>query len=97
LPAARPERNLPLSFVWGDLHQKSENQLAVTLAQFGGQRLTLVGVAFTGETTRYRSYAVHRDSRVTVRDATGAERPIRVFGAVIQQRDRFKVFSYVVD
>ena len=28
LPAARPERNLPFSYVWGDLHQKSNISLA---------------------------------------------------------------------
>ena len=31
LPAARPERNLPFSYVWGDLRQKSEEGLALTL------------------------------------------------------------------
>ena len=31
LPAARPERNLPFSYVWGDLHQKSNLSLAQTL------------------------------------------------------------------
>jgi hypothetical protein len=97
LPAARPERNLPWSFVWSDLHQKSENQLAVTLAKFGGQQLTLARIRFTGETTRYASYLVHRDSLLTVRDATGSQRDVRLFGSVLQQRDRFKVFSYVVD
>src|SRR5687767_8103866 len=27
LPASRPERNLPFSYVWGDLRQKSEESL----------------------------------------------------------------------
>src|SRR5687768_11319639 len=35
LPAARPERNLPFSYVWGDLRQKSNIRLADTLRNYG--------------------------------------------------------------
>lgn len=98
LPASRPERNLPFDYVWGDLHQKSANQLTQTLAQFGGRPFTLVRVEFTGPTTRYGSFAVHRDSQLVVRDASGTEHQLRLFGSVLETRDhRFKVFSYVVD
>ncbi len=38
LPAARPERNLPFSYVWGDLRQKSDANLERTLARHGGRR-----------------------------------------------------------
>ena len=60
LPASRPERNLPFSYVWGDLHQKSEAALAQTLARHGGRRYMLVSVRFAGESTRYPSYTVYR-------------------------------------
>ncbi len=32
LPAAKPERNLSVNFVWGDLHQKSNMMLHESLA-----------------------------------------------------------------
>ena len=97
LPAARPERNLPLSYVWGDLHQKSEAFLATTLTGLGGRRLTLRQVSFTGGTTDYGPFKVHRKSQLTVRDDDGTDRHLRVFGSVLEQGGRFKVFSYVVD
>lgn len=98
LPASRPERNLPVEYVWGDLDQKSRAKLAEMLANHGGRRYTLVSVEFTGGDTRYESFVVHRNSRLRVRDAGGEELSLRLFGSVLQTSDgRFKVFSYNVD
>ena len=38
LPAAKPERNLSVNFVWGDLHQKSNIMLHESLAAHGGKK-----------------------------------------------------------
>jgi hypothetical protein len=97
LPAARPERNLPFSYVWGDLHQKSESFLAQTVEAHGGRRYTLVGVRFAGESTTYPSYAVHRDTIVRARDESGREVDLRVFGSSVLKDGSWKVFSYVVN
>lgn len=96
LPAARPERNLPYSYVWGDLHQKSRIGQAQTLAAHGGIRYALRRVTFAGE-TGYGSYVVHRDATFHVSDPSGAERPIRVTGSMLEKDGAWKVFSYVVD
>lgn len=97
LPAARPERNLSSSFLWGDLNQKSNATMRDTLAAHGGKQYTLVSVRFLGETTQYDSYRVDRESELTVREADGTERQIRVFGSMIEKGGRYKVFSYVID
>lgn len=94
LPAARPERNLPFSYVWGDLHQKSGASMATTLAKYRGQRLSLVEVRH-GDVTRYQSYTVHRDSVFVVRTAAGATEDVRLCGSMVEQGGRWKVFSYV--
>ncbi len=94
LPAARPERNLPFSYVWGDLHQKSDASLAATVAKYRGQPLSFVDVRL-GEVTRYQSYAVHRDTVVVVQKADGTTEDIRVCGSLLEQGGRWKVFSYV--
>ena len=96
LPASRPERNLPFSYVWGDLRQKSSNRLTATLAEQRGQRYRLRGVRFA-ETTPYAHYLVHRDSAFDVVDASGAESSLRLCGAFLQKDGVWKVFSYVVD
>lgn len=97
LPASRPERNLPADFVWNDLAQKSRNSLRQTLARHAGSRLEVVRVEFAGEATPYPSFTVHRRSRVIVRTADGREAPLTLFGSLIEQRGRYKVFSYAVD
>lgn len=96
LPAARPERNLPFSYVWGDLHQKSEESLSALLAAHAGQRYTLVDLRF-GDQTPYQTYTVHRTATFVVRDAAGQAHDLRLCGSMIEQDGRWKVFSYVVN
>jgi hypothetical protein len=97
LPAAEPRTNLTVEYVWQDLHQKSDADLRQTLEIHGDRPLEFVSVSFRGETSQYRHYLVHRDARVTVRDAEGAEETVRLFGSVFEQDGRYKVFSYVTD
>jgi hypothetical protein len=96
LPAARPERNLPFSYVWGDLRQKSEVSLAATLKEHAGHRYSLETVMFAGE-TQYLTYTVHRDATLQVNDASGNPVSLRVCGSMIEKAGAWKVFSYVVD
>ncbi len=97
LPAARPERNLPFGYVWGDLHQKSDVGLTTILGEHGGKRYELVNVRATGETTRYDTYLVHRDIVLVIRDPGGATREMRLFGSMIEKDGAWKVYSFVVD
>lgn len=97
LPAARPERNLSVNFVWGDLSQKSNITLRDLLVANGGRKYELIAVRFLGKTTPYVSYRVHRESELTVKDAEGNRRDIRLFGSMLEKNGRYKVFSYVVD
>jgi hypothetical protein len=96
LPAARPERNLPVEYVWRDLHQKSEAALDETMAKHGGRRYELVSVAF-GDSTDYGAYRVYRATTLHVRDGGGAATAIRICGSMIEENGGWKVFSYVVD
>jgi hypothetical protein len=96
LPAARPERNLPFSFVWGDLRQKSGLTLGNVIVREGGKRYKLIDVRFAGE-TEYRTYRVHREATLRVRDPHGVETDLRVCGSMIEKEGAWKVFSYVVE
>jgi hypothetical protein len=97
LPAARPERNLPADYVWGQQRQRSRQSLGQLLARFGGRRMTLVAVTFTGGVTDYATYRVHRDSELRVRTDDGAETTVRLFGSAIERAGAFKVYSFAVD
>jgi hypothetical protein len=95
LPASRSERNLPFSYVWGDLRQKSAQTLRTVMTREGGKRYELIGVRFTAQTD-YRTYRVHREATLRVRNASGADLDLRVCGSMIEQDGAWKVFSYVV-
>ena len=97
LPASRPETNMPMSFVWGRLAQQSEARLSQVLARHGGQRYTLVSVTFHGERSQHGDVQVLRDSALTVRTPAGTTEELELFGSMIVQDGRCKVFSYVTD
>ncbi len=96
LPAARPERNLPFSYVWGDLRQKSSDTLRRLLADRGGRAYEFVRVEH-GETTKYDTFVVHRDVAIVVRTAGAGEQRLRFYGSMIEKGGALKVFSYFVD
>jgi len=97
LPVSRPEVGMPLSYVWQDNFTKSRSYLAQTLDAFGGSRYELRGIEFGGPTTDRGTYSVSRQARLLVMDEQGKERRLRLFGSVIRQHGRSKVFSYIVD
>ena len=96
LPAALPERNLPFSYVWGDLRQKSDTSLRGILAEHGGRRYDLVRVRFGGRTTEYAGFRVHRDTILVVRQG-GEDVELRLCGSLLEKDGGWKVFSYLVD
>lgn len=98
LPAARPGRNIPWDYVWKDLNGKSGMQLQARLHEWQpSAEGTVVKVEFTGETTDYETFRVRRKSAVTIRTPDGQETRHRLFGSIVEQGGRYKVFSYVVD
>ena len=97
LPAARPERNLPFSYVWGDLKQKSDASLKVTLNAHGGRHYELVAVKFLANATDYGAFLVHRESVFVIRDGATETREVRLAGSLVEKDGRWKVFSYVID
>jgi hypothetical protein len=97
LPASRPQRNLTADYVWNDFAQKSERHLRQIVARHGGERWTLQGVGFKGETTDYRTFRVRRKTVLELENADGDHETMRLLGSLLEQGGRFKVFSYVID
>jgi hypothetical protein len=97
-PAARPGRNIPWDYAWKDLAGKSRLQLRGRAAEWPADRgYTVVDISFGGDTTDYETYRIFRESQVTLRDRDGAITKTRIFGSLIEQDGRYKVFSFVVD
>lgn len=97
LPASRAERGVPFGLAWGQLYSRSRAYLRQTLAAHGGRRLDVVRVRFRGDATDHGAFRVRREAEVLVRDEKGADRSVRLFGSVLEQGGRYKLFSYVVD
>ena len=97
LPAARPERNLPWSYVWMDLRQKSDATLDRTLRRYAGQQFTVASIRFEGGATDHGDFRVHRETVLEVRDSAGSSLDLRVLGSMIEADTGWKVFSYIVD
>lgn len=97
LPSSRPERGVPFDYAWGDLHQKSTNALQRLVTRHGGQRYELVRVRFAGETTPYRTFQVHRETVLDVRDEEGNNLTVALFGSLLERDGEYKLFSFVVD
>lgn len=97
LPTSRPERNMPWDYVWQDLHGKSVAQATARLRGWQDRGFEVVRVEFTGERTDYGTFRVWRKSVLTLKDREGREQRGRLFGSIIEQDGRYKVFSYVVD
>jgi hypothetical protein len=96
-PAARPGRNIPWDYAWQDLSSKSQLQLRGRVREWPARDVTLVDIDFEGETTDYHTYRIRRRSVVTLRDRGGQQSREHLFGSLIEQDGKFKVFSYVVD
>jgi len=97
LPSSRPEVALPVAYAWGTLAQNSHGSLASTLRVHGGRRYALGGVHVEGEVTDYATFTVHREVALDVTDAMGDRRRLRLFGSLVEQDHRWKIFSFVVD
>ncbi len=89
---------IPMSYVWGDLRQKSRNELSKILAYHGGRAYAVDDVVFDGGATAYETFVVHRKPRLVVRErTTREEKQLALFGSVIELDGRYKLFSYVVN
>jgi len=97
LPASRPERNLPMDYVWKDLAAKSDHHLRARLAEWKDRGFVFVALTFKGGVTDYGTYKVHRNTELRLRDRDGQESSGSLFGSIIEYKGRYKVFSYVVD
>lgn len=97
LPVSRPERNMPIDYVWADLAAKSRGHMALAQRRSLPASMQVARVEFEGGVTHYDGFSVHRKARLIVRSAEGLESSLRLFGSVLEKDGRFKVFSYVTD
>ncbi len=96
LPASRLP-NVTCDFAWQQATLTSLGGLSKTLPKHKGKRYKLVSLRFEKGTDSYPNYKVHKDTRLTVKDETGVEQEIKLFGSMLEMDGQFKLFSFVID
>lgn len=97
LPASGPEVGMPVDYIWNDTAVRNHAGLAETMREYAGRKLVVEGVQFAGPTTDYGPFRLHRKATLTFRAGDGTPQTARLFGSMIETRDGWKVFSYIVD
>lgn len=89
--------NLTCDFAWSQATLSSLSGLDSLLARYSGRRFEYVGIRFAGGATDRASFRVLNDSRLTIRDESGVEREMKLFGSMLEMDGRYKLFSHVID
>lgn len=89
--------NVTCDFAWEQATLKSIGGFVKMLAAHKGKRYEMVSLSFAKGTDAYRTYKVHKDSRLVIKDENGLQQEIKLFGSVLELDGQFKLFSFVVD
>lgn len=72
-----------------------------------GKKFSFVKITFAKGATKYKlvnkplflgkSYTGHEDARVIMKDESGAEQELKLFGGIIEYQGRYKIMSFNVE
>ena len=96
LPSSRIQ-NLSCDFAWDQATLRSEGGLYDLLPSHGGRRYDLVIVNFPKGVDTYPGYKILKEPRLVVKDETGHQQEVRLFGSMLEMNGQFKLFSFVTD
>jgi hypothetical protein len=89
--------NVTCDFVWDQATMKSLGGFVKMWPRHEGKRYELISIRFKDGTDSYPTYKVHKETHLLVRDETGREREMRLFGSMLEMDGQFKLFSFVID
>lgn len=93
-PNSQPPSRLTADFAWEMYRPRYERGLRWLLEAHGGIRYALKEVRFLGETEDFGDFAVHHKSLLVLDTPSGETVRARLFGAVVEQQGRFKIYGY---
>ena len=96
LPSSRIQ-NLSCDFAWDQATLRSEGGLYDLLPRHGGKRYELVSVRFPKGVDTYPSYKILKEPQLVVKDESGRQEEVRLFGSMLEMNGQFKLFSFVMD
>ena len=93
-PASRPPTNFPRDFAWSNLNKKCNIGMKKWIAHFGGHNLKFVGIRFDRPPETYEGFQLLRGTVLTLQNAAGEKRDLKILGSVVVKNDRYKLLSY---
>lgn len=93
-PASDPKMNVPFSFAWENLNQKSEKGARRALSQYGGNRYDFESIYFQEKTETYPSFKLYSKSVLIVKDSEGSLHELQFCGSIVEKNGEYKFLSY---
>jgi hypothetical protein len=81
-------------YVWHDVDTKNNYGLRLLLEKYGGEKFDFVSMRFAKNAEKYDDCTIHKDARVIVKDSSGAEKELKLFGSVVESGGCFKIMSF---
>ena len=85
------------AFVWEQVSARSSHGLRFILQKYGGQQFEYRGLRAAGGTAPYADCIVHKDVKITLKDSSGMEQEVKIFGSVVEMNNQFKIMSFDID
>ena len=85
------------AFVWGQVSARSSHGLGIILQKYGGQQFEYRSLRVAGGTAPYADCIVHKDVKITVKDSSGMEQEVKLFGSIVEMNNQFKIMSFDID
>ncbi|MCY3551153.1 MAG: hypothetical protein OXH39_11895 [Candidatus Poribacteria bacterium] len=93
-PASRPPNNFPGDFAWSNLNKKCNIGMRKWIAHFGGHNLKFVDIRFDRPQETYEGFQLLRGTVLTLQNAAGEQRELKILGSVVVKNNRYKLLSY---
>ena len=93
-PASRPPSNFPGDFAWSNMNKKCNIGMKKWIARYGGQNLKFVGIRFERPQETYDGFQLLRGTILTLQNAAGEKRELKILGSVVVKDKRYKLLSY---
>lgn len=96
LPSSKIQ-NLSCDFAWDQATLRSEGRLYDLLSRHGGKRYEMVSVRFPKGVDTYPGYKILKETQLVIKDESGSQQEVRLFGSMLEMNGQFKLFSFVMD
>ena len=93
-PASRPPSNFPSDFAWSNMNKKCNTGMKKWIARYGGHNLKFADIRFDRPSETYDGFQLLRGTVLTLQNAAGEKRELKILGSVVVKDNQYKLLSY---